>query len=152
MVDALDQLNVRYHIGGSLASSTYGTPRATADVDLVAELDFEQIDSFVRQLQDGYYVDRAAVEEAVRLRRSFNLIHFDTMIKVDVFIPESLGFDQQELNRARPQPLDAAEQARTFFVKSPEDLILRKLTSYRAGGRDLRATVERRARRAEGPI
>lgn len=134
VVDTLEHLGVRYHIGGSLASSAYGMPRATADVDLVAELHPEQVDAFVDQLQAEYYVDRERAREAVNQRRSFNLIHLDTMVKVDVFVPEARPFDQQELNRARPQTLDVAEAARLFFVKSPEDLVLRKLSWYRAGG------------------
>ena len=134
VVDALEQLSVRYHIGGSLASSAYGVPRATADVDLIAEIRPEQIDAFVSQLQATYYVAPESVAEAVSLRRAFNLINLETMIKVDVFVPEARPFDQQELSRARQQTLDIAEGARTFFVKSPEDLVLRKLSWYRAGG------------------
>ena len=75
VVDVLEQLHVRYHIGGSLASSAYGMPRASADVDLVAELRLEHVDMFVGELQADYYVDRERVLEAVRRRRSLNLIH-----------------------------------------------------------------------------
>ena len=39
LVQALDALGVPYLVGGSLASSVYGVPRATQDVDLVADLD-----------------------------------------------------------------------------------------------------------------
>jgi len=134
VVDVLEQLHVRYHIGGSLASSAYGMPRASADVDLVAELGLEHVDSFVGQLQADYYVDRERVLEAVRQRQSFNLIHLQTAMKVDVFVSEMLPFSQQEQNRARPETLDIAPNARVFFLKSPEDLVLRKLSWYRAGG------------------
>jgi hypothetical protein len=34
IADLLDRLGVRYLVGGSLASSLHGTPRATQDVDL----------------------------------------------------------------------------------------------------------------------
>ena len=74
------------------------------------------------------------MREAVLQRGAFNLIHLETMVKVDVFVPAARPFDQQELNRARPQTLDVVEDARVFFVKSPEDLVLRKLLWYRAGG------------------
>ncbi len=33
-----DDLAIRYSVGGSLASSLYGIPRATQDVDRVAEI------------------------------------------------------------------------------------------------------------------
>ena len=134
VVEALEALGVRYHVGGSLASSAYGMPRATADVDVVAELRPEQVARLVERLQAGYYLELETVREAVHRRRSFNLIHLDTMMKVDVFVPEERPFDQQELSRARPETLDLADDARPFLLKSPEDLVLRKLEWYRAGG------------------
>ena len=133
VVDVLEQQGVRYHVGGSLASSAYGRPRATADVDLVAELGLDQVGAFVEKLRSAYYVEPDAVVEAIGARRSFNLVHLETMIKVDVFISESRPFARQEMDRAAPQALEAAPDARMFFVKSPEDLVLRKLAWFRAG-------------------
>jgi hypothetical protein len=134
VVDAFEQLRIRYHVGGSLASSAFGAARATADVDLVADVRDQHAQALVSRLESAYYVALASVQEAVLRRRSFNLIHLETMIKVDVFVPEPGPFDQQELERARPQTLDPGENAREFFVKSPEDIVLRKLIWYRGGG------------------
>lgn len=134
IVEVLEELGVRYHVGGSVASSVHGLPRATADVDLVAELELGQVDGLVSRLEDAYYVDRGAARNAVRRRQSFNLIHLDTTIKVDVFVPERRPFDEQEARRARLEALDPSPAGRLFFVKSPEDLVLRKLLWYRAGG------------------
>jgi hypothetical protein len=134
VVDALERLEVRYHVGGSLASSAYGLPRATADVDLIAELRQEHVTTFIEQLQQAYYVDPDAVRDAIERRRSFNLIHLDTMLKVDVFVPADQPFEREELDRARPETLEPAQETRLFMLKSPEDLVLRKLDWYRAGG------------------
>jgi hypothetical protein len=134
VVEALESLGVRHHLGGSLASSAYGRPRATADVDVVAELRLDQVAAFVERLQADYYVELESVREAVLNRQSFNVIHLETMVKVDVFIPGDDPFDQQEVRQAQLRTLDAAEDARLFFVKSPEDLVLRKLDWFRAGG------------------
>lgn len=38
VVAALEDLGVRYRVGGSVASSALGVPRSTLDVDLVCEL------------------------------------------------------------------------------------------------------------------
>jgi len=38
-----DSLQIRYFIGGSVASSFHGAMRSTMDVDIVAELSLEQI-------------------------------------------------------------------------------------------------------------
>jgi hypothetical protein len=37
IVEALEELGIPYHIGGSVASSLYGLPRLTIDADLVME-------------------------------------------------------------------------------------------------------------------
>jgi len=38
MVDALNDLGLKYHLGGSYASSVHGLPRQTQDIDLVIDL------------------------------------------------------------------------------------------------------------------
>jgi hypothetical protein len=134
VVEALERLGIPYHVGGSVASSIHGLPRSTVDIDLVANIELGQVAELVSRLEDAYYVDLEAARQAVRQRRSFNLIHLHSAIKLDIFVPEHRPFDEQEHSRARLDSLDPAEGARQFFVKSPEDLILRKLLWYRAGG------------------
>lgn len=134
VANLLERLGVRYHVGGSVASSSYGAPRATMDVDLVADLRPEHAAPLARELQTEYYVDEDVVRDAIARSRSFNVIHLQTMIKVDVFVPPDRPFDRQEMARARVRTLDLAPGARSFPVKSAEDRVLRKLEWYRAGG------------------
>ena len=133
VVTALEQLGVAYHIGGSVASSFYGIPRSTLDIDVVADLRPEHVRPFVEQLREQYYLDEDVVREALRYRSSFNLLYLASMIKVDVFIPQVSSFDQQEFQRAHQDRLEAAEDARLFFLASAEDTILRKLIWYKLG-------------------
>jgi hypothetical protein len=56
IVEALDQLAVPYHIGGSVASSLYGEFRPTQDVDIVADLQLAHVRLFVKRLEGDYYV------------------------------------------------------------------------------------------------
>jgi hypothetical protein len=132
LVEALEQLGVPYHIGGSVASSLYGLPRLTIDVDLVADLRLGHVRPLVKQLQTTYYIDEDMVRDAIRRHSSFNIIHQDTILKVDVFIPKSRLFDQEELHRVQSKVLEGSD--RTFFVASPEGTILNKLEWYRMGG------------------
>ena len=134
VVEILERLGVAYHIGGSVASSAYGAPRATLDVDLMADLRPEHVASLVEHLREGYYIDEQMVQDALHRQGSFNVIHLQTMIKVDVFIPKARPFDRNEILRARPETMEATEGALTLLFKSPEDLVLRKLEWYRAGG------------------
>jgi len=134
IIEALEQLQVSYHIGGSFAIAAYGVPRASVDVDLVAELRLEHVEWFVARLQGRYYVNGERVREAILEQSSFNLVDMETAMKVDVFIPERTPFADQEQARARSELFEVALGPRFFFVKSPEDLVLRKLRWYRDGG------------------
>jgi hypothetical protein len=75
VAQTLEDLGIPYLIGGSLASSIYGTPRLTQGVDFVADLREEQVEQLVAALQAEFYVDDLAVRRAIRTQRSFNVIH-----------------------------------------------------------------------------
>ena len=132
IIDVLEHLSVAYHIGGSVASSINGISRLTIDVDLVADLRLEHVRPLVKQLEENYYIDADAVRDAIKRISSFNAIHLDTMLKVDVFIPKSRLFDQAELGRVQLKILEGSN--RPFYIASPEGTILNKLEWYRMGG------------------
>ena len=79
LVEALEELGVPYHIGGSVASSLYGLPRLTIDVDIVADLRLGQVRPLIDQLQPVYYIDEDMIRDAIKRRSSFNIIHLDTI-------------------------------------------------------------------------
>ena len=132
IVEALEEFGIPYHIGGSVASSLYGLPRLTIDADLVADIRMEHVRPLVRQLETDYYIDEDMIRDAIRHQSSFNVIHQDTILKVDIFIPKSRLFDQEELRRAQQEVL--SEGTRPFNIASPEGTILNKLEWYRMGG------------------
>jgi hypothetical protein len=86
VVEVLEQLNVPYHIGGSVASSLYGEGRSTQDVDIVADMRLSHVHLFATLLEIDYYVVEDAIRDAIRRRSSFNLISNETFMKVDIFI------------------------------------------------------------------
>jgi hypothetical protein len=134
VVQAFDDLGIRYQIGGSVASSAYGIARATLDVDLVADIGENQIHSLVGRIHGSYYVDEDRVRDAIARRTSFNIIHLESMIKVDVFILKLHPYDQAAFARARLENLEEGESSRRHYLSSPEDVILNKLGWYRQGG------------------
>jgi hypothetical protein len=71
----LEALDIPYTVGGSIASSFAGEPRATVDIDVVAEIDEAHVDALVSALSATFYVDAGALRRAVRARSSANLIH-----------------------------------------------------------------------------
>ena len=133
VIEALEALDVPYLIGGSLASAVHGVARATADTDLVADLRFEHAEPLAQALIDAFYVDAESIRDAVRRRSSFNVIHLETMFKVDIFVRKQRPFDQAQFEHRVAQVV-ATDPERTAYVASPEDIVLAKLEWYRMGG------------------
>ena len=52
--EVLEQLGVEWVVGGSLASSLQGIPRATQDVDLVANLRLDRMAGLVQALEENF--------------------------------------------------------------------------------------------------
>lgn len=129
----LERLGVSYLIGGSLASTLYGMVRTTQDSDIVADMRLEHLAPFVAALRDEFFVDDEMIAEAIQRRSSFNIIHRETMFKVDVFIPRARPFLQAQLARAQRQTFVFETEVGAKFA-SPEDTILSKLEWYRMGG------------------
>ena len=129
----LQSLDIRFYVGGSVASSFHGAARSTMDVDLVADLRLENIELFVSRLGKGeYYVSQAAIEEAVNRSSCFNVIHLASSFKVDIFILKDRNFDKSSMNRAAPVKVDLQSEFEVP-IASPEDTILSKLEWYRLG-------------------
>lgn len=128
----LDSLGVDYFVGGSLASSLHGIPRATQDVYLVAATTQNEVDGFVEALGSDSYLDEEMIREAIRRGASFNIIELETMFKVDVFVARSDGVSQTEMMRRQAiQP--GEDSGETLMLASPEDIILQKLAWYQLG-------------------
>jgi hypothetical protein len=134
VIAGLERLGVRYYVGGSVASSAYGESRSTQDADLAAQLTVQHIGPLMEAWQQDYYVTESMMREAIEGRRSFNLIHTPTMMKVDIFIPQALPFDQSTLQRASQMTLASRGQELLVWIASPEDVLLHKLIWYRKGG------------------
>jgi hypothetical protein len=133
VLDALESRGVRHYVGGSLASSAHGIPRASIDADVLADLGPDDVAPLVAALRDDYYVSEERARDAVERRSSFNLIHLATMLKVDVFVAKDRAFERRALDRARREPLEG-EQGRLVPLASAEDIVLAKLEWYRKGG------------------
>lgn len=128
-----EKLSVPYLIGGSLASTLYGMIRTTQDSDIVAEMRLEHLQPFVSSLQGEFYIDEEMIADSIEHNSSFNIIHRETMFKVDVFIPSPRPFLRSQLARAQKQTFTFETEMSAKFA-SPEDTILSKLEWYRMGG------------------
>lgn len=133
VVEALDALGVPYAIGGSFASALHGVMRATMDVDLVTDLSLEHVAPFSRALGEAFYADTEMMRDAIGRHSSFNLIHLDTMFKVDLFVARPRDFDRAQLARRQLHLLSEDPECRAY-VASAEDIVLSKLEWHRLSG------------------
>jgi len=134
LVEVFEDLKIAYYVGGSLASSAFGIPRATLDVDVVAEITPEHATVISQLLMKEFYIDPDVILEAIERESSFNIIHLETMFKVDIFIPKNRPFDRQAFSR-RVQKLFSEDSTQTLLFATPEDIVLHKLEWYEAGGK-----------------
>ncbi len=134
VAEAFEKLGILYYIGGSVASSAYGIPRSTMDVDIVSDLKAQHVRTLVRMLESSYYIDEYMIFDAIERRSSFNIIHLDTMLKIDIFITKNSSYDIETLRRRRKDTLDEEHKSVEFYLASPEDIVLNKLLWFRLGG------------------
>lgn len=128
-----DSLKIPYFVGGSLASSLHGIPRATQDADMVAVMKPQHVAPFVRALEATFYVDPEMIQDAVQRRSSFNVIHLETMFKIDVFLLQDDATSREAMARREKHDL-VEESPQELFVASAEDIILHKLLWFQLGG------------------
>ena len=132
VIEVFDLLQIPYRIGGSLASSALGVPRATLDADLVADLRLPHAEPLATALQSDFYVSVAMIREAVRGCGSFNLLHLASGFKVDVFVLKNRAFDRQAFARVVLRAWPDEHDPPVAF-STAEDILLHKLEWYRLG-------------------
>jgi hypothetical protein len=126
----LDDLGIRYVIGGGVASVYHGEPRTTVDLDLMIEANEAQVRALAARLAADFYVDAEDAVDAVRYGRSFNVIQFSTAMKVDIYIAEPSPAAREQLDRRRFLEYGGA----ILSIYAAEDIAVRKLVWFRMGG------------------
>jgi len=133
VIKTFDELGILYFIGGSIASSAYGTPRATMDVDLISALGYDLIKPLINKLKEEYFIDEEMINDALSTKTSFNIIHLETMLKIDVFILKDHPYYLKAFERKVLDSLQEDSNILNVYLCSPEDVILSKLEWYRLG-------------------
>lgn len=113
---------VKFHLKGGLASSFYGEPRFTQDINIVIRIAIgDSLNQLINNLSQRFIVDRAAVEDAVKHKGIFQALHEETIIKVDFQVGEAI---QGELDRSKKEEILAGV---IVPLVSKEGAILSKL-------------------------
>jgi hypothetical protein len=129
---AIEMVGGQYFVGGSLASSLQGEPRATNDIDFVLSLSLGRVDALRVALGNDFEVDVDMLRGALRTASTANAFHLPTVTKIDFFGRAYEDYDESEFTRRRRVIVREPDAA--LFIKAPEDTVLRKLSWYRAGG------------------
>jgi len=132
VVRAFESLDIPYMITGSHASAYYGEPRFTRDIDIVAEIQEEQVNDFVRFFPPNeFYCDKNMIETEIKRRGQFNIIHAVSGLKIDIILTKETPFSRAEFSRRRRSKVFPDQE--TNFA-TPEDVIIKKMEFYKEGG------------------
>ena len=108
---------------GSMAMNYYAQPRMTRDIDVVVALAPQDTDKVITSFTPEYYVSREAVRASIVNETLFNLIHHESVIKVDCILRKNTPYRRVEFDRRQRITI---EDFSTWIV-SKEDLIVSKL-------------------------
>jgi hypothetical protein len=130
---ALDACRVPYVVGGSLASSVSGEPRATLDIDLMIDISPASIACLITALGADFYAEAEGFARALRDRSCVNVVHLPTATKVDLFVMGAVPIEALQMARRRRIQVGTPPGGE-LFVYTAEDILLQKLRWYRLGG------------------
>jgi hypothetical protein len=126
----LDAAEIPFMIAGSFASTYYGVPRTTHDIDIVFDPSGVALDAWLATLGDAdYYVDADVARDAMARRGQFNVIDMASGWKIDFIVRKDRDFSREEMSRRLPASLLGAD----VFVATVEDTIVAKLEWAKLG-------------------
>ena len=123
VIKKLDLAGIFYMVSGSIAANFYTTPRMTRDIDIVIEVGNKDAEKLYSLFSKDFYLDIEAVKEAVRNQKVFNIIHNESVVKVDFIVKKETDYRKIEFARRRK----IAFEDLNIYIVSPEDLIISKL-------------------------
>jgi hypothetical protein len=139
VLQKLESIGARYVIIGGFAATSYGTTRATYDIDIVVDLNEEQIEALAALYPSPrYYADPYQMRNAIKIGSSFNIIDSDQGRKADLFpITVDERYRPALENRVRQTITVPGIDPFNVWIARREDVIVGKLmawaelTSYR---------------------
>src|SRR5438270_2770212 len=128
-----DRAGIAYMLTGSMAMNYYAQPRMTRDIDLVVALAPADAEKVIDLFRADYYVSAKAVRDSISSQSIFNLIHNESVIKVDCIVRKNTPYRQAEFDRRQQIEIDNF----STWIVSKEDLIISKLFWARDSGSEV---------------
>ena len=132
VLEALEQTGLAYAITGSWASTSYGLPRTTHDLDVVVAVTSEGAARLAAAFAPPIYADAVWMAQAAAEGAGFNIIDPASGLKVDLWPLTDDAYAREQFGRRRQQTLFG----RAVWMLAPEDVILSKLLWYRQSESD----------------
>lgn len=127
VISALEDNNIPYMLTGAAAVNYYGRPRLTHDIDIIVNIEKRHIQGIVDVFQQEFYVSSEGIEDAIKHRTAFNIIHNETGLKIDFWMLTDEEYDKRRFSRREKQVIFDRE----MYISSAEDIILIKLLWYK---------------------
>ena len=128
-----EQARIAYMLTGSMAMNYYAQPRMTRDIDVVIAISPDDVGRVAALFRPDYYVSEENIRESIAHESIFNLIHQESVIKVDCIIRKNSEYRRMEFGRRQKiSVLDFIT-----FIVSKEDLIISKLSWAKESNSDV---------------
>jgi len=120
----LEQTGIDYMLTGSMAMNYYAQPRMTRDIDMIVAIGPADAERMLNLFQSEYYVSQEALVSAIAQRSMFNIIHNESVIKVDFIIKKESPYRSIEFARRSKVVIGDF----SVWIVSKEDLMISKLS------------------------
>jgi hypothetical protein len=123
VIERLERADIAYMLSGSMAMNYYAQPRMTRDIDIVVELMFDDAERLIALFMPDFYLDEEIIHNAIFSQGLFNIIHNESLVKVDFIVRKNTPYRQEEFLRRQRAKIDGF----AAWLVSAEDLLLSKL-------------------------
>lgn len=122
--ERFERLDINYMLTGSMAMLHYAIGRMTRDIVVVLEVSNKDSEAIIKEFEPDYYVPHNPVRDAIHRRRfMFNLLHQETVVKIDCVVLKDNEFQKGAFERRRKFEFGDFQ----IWTISKNDLILSKL-------------------------
>lgn len=121
--ERLMRQEIPYMVSGSMAMNQYAQPRMTRDIDIIIELSEQDVNRMVELFSADFYIDEETVSDAIEHRGMFNIIHNDSITKIDFIVRQDTPYRETEFSRR----VEVKIGKNRVSLVSAEDLLLSKL-------------------------
>ena len=131
VVQALNENKIDYMITGSTASSFYGEPRSTHDIDVVVSISKADVEKLAASFpKNEFHFDKEDFIEAISGKRMANVIDIKEGDKIDFWVLSDDNYNRESFCRKTEEDFMGIK----IKFPTPEDIIILKLKWARESG------------------